>query len=398
MKKTVLIYLVLCISSIVSWGQTVTPWQFNIYNFGGLQTESVTVNRSVNLANGAGYDGMIIRIASDNLPEVDSYLARASNKVDFDIHAAFYVLYDKQGSFNPGWKTVVDKLVGTGVRLWLISGRSGTGVSESDLLTSIETIVTYANQNKVPVLLYPHSFNMIDHAEQVVDIIEELPPNLEVDLALIIDHEFRYGNGHRIEELIYEVKDYLGDVVISGSDTVIDNSYFPNYVQGSDRLIEQTKAEFETATLQPLGQGQFDLRRVFYVLKDIEYSGEIGYINHRFDASNGWNLSPDDYLEESMTIYTDWMMEVFPTVTGLSFESPATGTLFPNPTASGRVRINLNQGYESLEIRVYNVLGELVNQSSLNNKIEFQLPQESGVYFVELMYNGEKHSFRVLRN
>ena len=61
-------------------------------------------------------------------------------------------------------------------------------------------------------------------------------------------------------------------------------------------------------TLQPLYQGAFDMSRVLEELDEIGYHGQMGYINHRFDAS--WKLAPADYLSRSMKTYNSWLEEL----------------------------------------------------------------------------------------
>ncbi len=269
-------------------------WPLHIYNFGGY--DQFTIAEQISMTKAAGYSGMIIGIAPKSLGVFETYRSEARKTEDFDIHAAFYVLYDKEGNLVPNWKAIIDKIKGTGVNLWLIAGRTSDKVSRSDLKNSISNFVSYANKKGIPVSLYPHNTNMIDHAEQAVRMIEELHP-LDIDLAFILCHEMRYGNAGRIEAVIQNVKDHIGHVVLSGSDTNLDS-----------KKIE--KSTYSKLTLQPLYQGDLDMRRVLKELVKIGYDGDMGYINHRFEVKNAWNTQPSDYLGKSMSTYNDWLKEL----------------------------------------------------------------------------------------
>ncbi len=262
-------------------------WPLHIYNFGGY--DQFSIPEQVSMTKAAGYAGMIVGIAPKTLGLFDNYHSEADKTKDFDIHAAFYVLYDKEGNLVPNWEAVIDKIDGTDTNLWLITGRTSDKVSRSDLKTSISNFVSYANKKGVPVSLYPHSKNMIDHAEQAVRMIEDLS-HLDMDLAFILCHEMRYGNAGRIEAVIQNIKDYIGHVVISGSDQNFDSK-------------AKEQSNFSMRTLQPLHQGSFDMTRVLKELVKIGYDGKMGYINHRFEVKNAWNTPPSDYLGKFMSTY-----------------------------------------------------------------------------------------------
>ena len=100
----------------------------------------------------------------------------------------------------------------------------------------------------------------------------------------------------RIEEVIQNVKDHIGDVVLSGSDENVDTKANPL---------------FGMQTLQPLYQGDFDVTRVLRELAKIDYNGKMGYINHRFERDkDAWNIQPSDYLKKSMNTYNEWLKEL----------------------------------------------------------------------------------------
>lgn len=286
--------LIFAILPIFLAGRNESKWPLYIYNFGGL--DDFTIAEQVTMTKDAGYAGMIVGIAPNTLERFDDYRSAARKTEGFDIHAAFYVLYDKEGNLGPKWKEVIDEVVGTEVNLWLITGRASDKVSKSDLKESLSNFVSYANEKRVPVSLYPHSRNMIDNAEQAARMIEEICP-LKLELAFILCHEMRIGNASRIEAVIQNVGHHIGHVVISGSDTDLTQNTGGN-------------SDYEKLTLQPLFQGEFDMRRVLNELVKVGYNGKMGYINHRFDARVSWDSVPSDYLRKSMNTYKDWLAEL----------------------------------------------------------------------------------------
>ncbi|MGY8718410.1 MAG: TIM barrel protein [Verrucomicrobiia bacterium] len=289
-KLAALLTVFLTFSSVSIAAGNESGWPLYIYNFGGYA--DFTIAEQVSMTKDAGYAGMIVGFKSG----FDDYISEADKTEDFEIHAAFYVLYDKEGVLESNWKRAINEIKGTGVNLWLITGRVSDKVSEIDLKTSISNFVGYANKMEVPVSLYPHNANMIDNAEQAVRMIEDLRP-LKLDLAFILCHEMRYGNADRIEEVVQNVKDHIGHVVISGSDTDLDQK-------------NTEKSEYSKITLQPLYQGELDMSRVLQELVKIGYDGNMGYINHRFEVSGSWDSKPSVYLKRSLNTYEAWLEEL----------------------------------------------------------------------------------------
>jgi sugar lactone lactonase YvrE len=107
------------------------------------------------------------------------------------------------------------------------------------------------------------------------------------NLAVHTCHEIRAGNAGRIEEVLEKVKHRLGYVTIAGADN------FPNLTTSS--------GEWEASTLKPLYRGNFDLTRVLKKLRNLDYRGTIGFINHRITEA------PATYLPLSKSTYDQWI-------------------------------------------------------------------------------------------
>ena len=123
MKPLVIILVAIFANSSVACAEgNESQWPLYIYDFGGY--DAFTISEQVSMTKSSGYAGMIVGIAPDSLGEFDDYKAEADKTEDFDIHAAFYVLYNKEGKLVSGWKGVVDRMKGTDINLWLITGRA----------------------------------------------------------------------------------------------------------------------------------------------------------------------------------------------------------------------------------------------------------------------------------
>ncbi|MFL3658553.1 MAG: hypothetical protein ACJ07L_10925 [Opitutales bacterium] len=123
---TILVKVVLARLSVSLAEGTESTWPLNIYNFRGCNDLSIA--EQVSMTKAAGYAGMIVGIAPKGLGVFYNYRSEARKVEGFDIHAAFYVLYDKTGNLVPNWKSVVDKIDGTDTKLWHIAGRTSDKV------------------------------------------------------------------------------------------------------------------------------------------------------------------------------------------------------------------------------------------------------------------------------
>jgi beta-glucanase (GH16 family) len=72
--------------------------------------------------------------------------------------------------------------------------------------------------------------------------------------------------------------------------------------------------------------------------------------------------------------------------------------LFPNPT-DDKVFIDFNQKIEKALVSVYDITGKKVNQLNVSDvsKVNLELGQAKGAYFIELLINGSKTHFKVIK-
>ncbi len=282
-------------------------WPLFVYNFGGL--DKFSIEEQVNMIHNYGYSGMTVDIGSPSkLADLANYQSAAKKHENFKIFSAFYRFnFDEKQGFSKEWKQAVDQLAGTGTDLWLITGEKKVGLTPELLEKEIRAVVDYATSKSLKVTLYPHSKNIIASAEEALVYVKKInSPNL--DLAVHTCHEIRAGNAGRIEEVLENVKNYLGYVTIAGADNI------PN--------IPATGGEWESSTLKPLYRGNFDLTRVLKKLKSINYKGSIGFINHRITEA------PDSYLPISKATYDKWIQDLNAPTTS-AFDAPDQCTWHP---------------------------------------------------------------------
>lgn len=256
---------------------------FFIYNFGGL--ESLTPKQQIDTLHGYGYKGIALQMAnSKHVSNLPVFLSMADLHHDFKIQAVFvrYNFNDIDADKNR-WREVVDLIQDRNIALWFIFGKPEEGINEQMVENKLREVVDYASKKNVPVTLYPHSNCYYYSAEQALPVVQRINhPNLK--LAVHSCHELRAGNGHRMNEVVENVKDYLSFVTIAGADKEVDRS---------------STYTMDKSTIQPLHLGEYNLNPLMNALKQINYKGPVGFINFKIDEEYGL----DQYLPESLNAW-----------------------------------------------------------------------------------------------
>ena len=254
------------------------------YNFGVL--ESYSPKEQIETLHSFDYKGITFPIANSNdIIEIDEYISNANLIEEFHIYSVFFRYnFDNSEEFKENWKQVIDKIEGEKIDLWFVFGRNKSNVNEQFVESKLREVVSYATEKGVTVVLYPHSNCYFDHAEQALPMVKKISsPNLM--LAVHSCHEMRAGNGDRLDEVVLNVKDYLGAVTIAGANKVVDTS--------TPRTIDQS-------TIQPLEDGEFDFAPFLRALNTISYKGPVGFINFKIEKE------PSDYLPKSLKVWKKW--------------------------------------------------------------------------------------------
>lgn len=253
---------------------------FFCYNFGGL--ENYTPRKQIEVLHQSNFDGICLQMAKTNhVQNLDSFIIIADELPNFKIYAAFIRFnFNDNEDDKSRWRTVVDKIAGKGIDLWVIFGKPETEVGDEQVEVFLREIVEYAADKKVTVTLYPHSHCYFYSAEQALPMVKKINhPNL--GLAVHTCHELRAGNGHRLDEVVLNVQDYLRFVTIAGADEEVDRT--------SPRTMDKS-------TLKSLRNNNFDFSPFVKSLKQIKYKGSVGFINFKVDDAGE---VPEKYLPES---------------------------------------------------------------------------------------------------
>ncbi len=254
---------------------------FFAYNFGGL--ENLPPATQIKLLKDNGYDGITLRMGKAEHVQQYKEFAEIVNKTDdFKIYSVF-VRYNFDATLEDQnrWKTVVDLIQDNGIDLWFIFGKPIEGVNDEQVEGILRNVVNYSASKKVPVTLYPHSWCYFYSAEQSLPMVKKINhPNLK--LALHTCHELKAGNAGRLDEVVYNVQDYLSFITIAGASKVTDMT--------SKRSMDKT-------TIQPLEDSAYDFAPFLKALKKVNFKGPVGYINFKFDKA------PEDYLPKSLATW-----------------------------------------------------------------------------------------------
>jgi sugar phosphate isomerase/epimerase len=139
-------------------------------------------------------------------------------------------------------------------------------------------VTRYAEENKVRVVLYPHSKCYIESAEQALPFVKR-NHSIRLGLAVHLCHEIRAGNAHRIGEVVNAVRPFIGAVTLCGTDSLADF---------------RTAYTMDTTTIKPLDKGNFDTSGFLSAVGRSGYRGAIGFINFSIKEK------PPGYLKRSI--------------------------------------------------------------------------------------------------
>ena len=251
---------------------------FFAYNFGGL--ENLPPATQIKLLKDNGYDGITLRMAkAEHVQQYKEFAEIIDKTDDFKIYSVFVRYnFDDAPEDQNRWKTVVDLIQDKGIDLWFIFGKPIEGVNDEQVEGILRNVVNYSASKNVHVTLYPHSWCYFYSAEQSLPMVKKINhPNLK--LAIHTCHELKAGNEGRLDEVVYNVQDYLSFITIAGASKVTDMT--------SKRSMDKT-------TIQPLEDSAYDFAPFLKALKKVNFKGPVGYINFKFEKN------PKDYLPKSL--------------------------------------------------------------------------------------------------
>jgi len=279
--RTYLILTVFTGGLLHAYGTPTPARPLYIYDAGGL--EKLSAEQQGKLVEESGFAGMVIEVESDADLE---YLPRqlAVGRPPYSTRTlAVTVRFDfldleKEIAAS---REVIRAIAHQDIFLWVIVGNKNKEATMQDAEEVLSDLVDYASQHGVRPAIYPHSYCLINSAEEALPLVKKLD---KPDLSIVIHlcHEMRAGNTHRLREVLQVAAPYVSAMTLSGCDTEIDWT---------------SRRTMTYSTIKPLDRGNFDWAEF---LADADRAGidvPIAFINFLMPED------PSDYLPRSMATW-----------------------------------------------------------------------------------------------
>ena len=151
----------------------------------------------------------------------------------------------------------IEALKGSGAILWVQLTRKGG--SDADAARELKRLNAVAKPMGLRIAIYPHINNHVETLEEALRVTD-LVADDNVGVSLTLCHQLKMRGIQDLAPLLKKALPKLFIVQVSGAETGNTRE------MGWDKLI------------QPLGQGSYDIKGLFQVLKDLNYKGPIRVI------------------------------------------------------------------------------------------------------------------------
>ena len=182
----------------------------------------------------------------------------------FAIYSAAKVTPEGEVTFSTNAVPVMETLKGHCDIFWLHIGGKGpefdTLTGQTPAVLKLRTLAETARSNGLKLALYPHLGEWTARcgdATRLAKLVNH--PNLGVSFNLC--HCLAAGDEAQIPALLQDARSVL----------------FTATICGADSGVRSPEKQLWKKLIQPLGQGTFDVRIVFEKLKEIGFSGPIGF-------------------------------------------------------------------------------------------------------------------------
>ena len=194
-----------------------------------------------------GYDGICTRPRPDT-----AKLLAAFDKQDLDVMATYVVLPMKNPEIPEFVKHHIELLKGRDTIIWLsLTGKS----SDEAAAELVRKVYQLAKANGLETVIYPHINFRIDTVASA-EKIRKLADCPDLGISFNVCHFLAQNPEDKLEETIRSVGPHLKLVQISGAN-----------------MIPEPKSDWKNLIL-PLGEGDFDMNRVFQTLEEVGYQGD----------------------------------------------------------------------------------------------------------------------------
>ena len=263
-------------------GETpVSPRPLYIYDAGGL--EELSAEQQGKLVGESGFAGMVLEVESDadleNLSQQLIYGRAPYSTRTMAVTVRFdFVDLDQEMAVC---QEVVRAIAHQDIIMWVIVGNKNKAATMEDAELAVGNLVDYASKNGVRTAIYPHSYCLINSAEEALPFVKKLN---RPDLSMVIHlcHEMRAGNTQRLNEVMRAVAPYVSGMTLSGADNEIDWA---------------SRKTMTDSTIKPLDRGNFDWAKF---VADADRAGinvPIAFINFKIPDA------PSDYLPRSIAAW-----------------------------------------------------------------------------------------------
>ncbi len=210
--------------------------------------------------------------------------------------ASIYLTIDLAAPGDAGWERALDTIGSVEatrtVELALLnepaerSDPSGDG----DARRFLDAALDRAHSNDVRLLLYPHTFAWMERPADAVRLAKGYDdPTLGITFAAF---HWYAADGHDLPGTLAGVAPYLGMVNTNGSRPQSGSYYFP-------------------ATIEPIGDGEFDNFHLLGLLRDLGYAGPLGVQSYGIGGDPyvhfGRSLTAVRDIEDRLDLHSDWV-------------------------------------------------------------------------------------------
>lgn len=243
-----------------------TDYPLGVFNFdfarlGADEADQISELKSI------GYGGLVLNLTNPKeLKTLEGYQSVAGDN-PFEVYAGYVVIsFEKDlDAQNAYLDKVIKTLKKSDAKLWVIlRARGGKTIEREQIVDFLRSAAERTKAGGVELVIYPHwpggnplNVCLIESAEDAIPFVEEIgSDNLFISLHLC--HEIKAGNGHRLNEVVANIKPWLRLPSINGVDVDAVN-----------------EAEGWKRGIQPLNMGDYDSSQLLVALKSVDYDGPV---------------------------------------------------------------------------------------------------------------------------
>jgi sugar phosphate isomerase/epimerase len=240
------------------------------------QRPGLTPAQQLDLVKELGYAGIAWHEQAPAQARASALEAEAHGLTMFTIYCAAQVTPEGELTHSPQLPALMEALKGRHTIIWLHLGGKGPAMAaltgEEPVIKKLRALAQTASANETRIALYPHFGEWTARFGDAVKVAKLVNhPALGVTFNLC--HCLATGDEARIPELLGQAAAVLTTVTINGADSGVQS---PDW----KRLI------------QPLDRGSYDVGIVLRKLKQIGFTGPIGFQGYAINAEARAILQP----------------------------------------------------------------------------------------------------------